>query len=144
MLHHNIRALNMTDFLLALYSYALILSGLPPAPPPELILEPPEFFWVHACGGQRCPVIGWYPESGGNVIYVSDRLNFENKVSASIIVHEMVHYLQYHNQQFTDTSCSHSLDLERQAYGVQKEYLLQEGVIATGVGISIMSMHCAD
>jgi hypothetical protein len=134
----------MTEFLLALYSYALILSGLPPAPPPELSLQPPAFFWAHACGGQHCPVIGWYPESGGNVIYVSDRLNFDNKVADSIIVHEMVHYLQYQNHQFTDTSCAHSLTLERQAYGVQKDYLLREGVIATGVGISIMSMHCTD
>jgi hypothetical protein len=134
----------MTDFLLALYSYALILSGLPAVPPPELQLEPPGFFVIHACGGHPCPVVGWYPETGGNVIYVSERLDFNNKVSDSIIVHEMVHYLQYHNQQFTDTSCSHSLDLERQAYGVQKEYLLREGVIATGVGVSVASMHCTN
>ena len=78
------------------------------------------------------------------MIYVSERLDFNNEVSDSIIVHEMVHYLQYQNQQFTDTSCSHSLDLELQAYGVQKEYLLREGVIATGVGVSVASMHCTD
>jgi hypothetical protein len=71
-------------------------------------------------------------------------LNIENPIVNSIIVHESVHYLQFQHGKYADRSYANSLALEYQAYGVQKEYLLREGVVANGVGLSVISMHCTE
>jgi hypothetical protein len=120
-----------------------MLSNLHYDAPPTLILQPKQFFVEHVCYGSiNCKVAGWYPETGGDNIYVLDTLDLNNEVADSIVLHEIVHYLQFHSGMFQDTSCENSLKLERQAYGVQKEYLLREGVVSNGVGLTVISMHC--
>jgi hypothetical protein len=94
-----------------------------------------------ACNGnENCKVVGWY--RGGTVLYIWDKLDIEgNQIAASIVVHENVHYLQWmaHRPQRT---CQEIIELEREAYGVQKEYLLRNGVLANGVGVTVASLHC--
>ena len=135
----------LTDLIASLFSYAVLLSGLSGDVPPFLEFQPKEFFVTHACGGsENCKAVGWYPSSGGDTIYLLDTLNLENPIVDSIIVHESVHYLQYQHGKYADKSCDNCLALEYQAYGVQKEYLLHEGVVANGVGLSVISMHCEE
>lgn len=131
----------MEQIYAVLFSWAVTLSGYPNAEPPKIEYMPKAFFVKEACGGNKgCRVVGWY--KGGNVIYVWDRLNIDgSQVAASIIVHEYVHYLQDQNGKPHHT-CKEIIELEREAYGVQKEYLLQNGVLANDVGLTTVSMHC--
>jgi len=135
----------LADLVASLFSYAVLLSGLSGDVPPFLSFQPKEFFVTHACGGSpNCNAVGWYPATGGDTIYLLNTLNIENPIVDSIIVHESVHYLQFQHGKFADRSCANSLALEYQAYGVQKEYLLREGDVANGVGMSVISMHCEE
>jgi hypothetical protein len=124
-----------------LFSWALTLSGYPAAEMPRVEFMPRAFFVQNACGGSpNCKVVGWY--RGGGVVYVWDRLDVDgDQVAASIVVHEFTHYLQGQAGR-SHTTCSDVIDLEREAYGVQKEYLLRNGVLANGVGLTTVSMHC--
>lgn len=135
----------------ALFSWAVSLSGLPaPAQPPEVVAEPHSFFVENACGGKECRVYGWY--AGGRKVYIEEHLKpDEDLVAASVVVHEMVHYLQgtSRNGGFPargaayneKPGCEAAIDMEREAYAVQREYLRRYGSIEQ-VGISMQRVNC--
>ncbi len=131
----------MPEVYAILFSWAVTLSGYPNTEPPTIEYKSKEFFIKEACDGNiNCKVVGWF--RGGNTIYIWDRLDIDgSQVAASIIVHENVHYLQEKNGK-PHRTCPEIIELEREAYGVQKEYLLQNGVLANGVGLTTVSMHC--
>lgn len=131
----------MSEVYEILFSWAVVLSGYPRVEPPIIEFKPKSFFVEEACrGGKNCNVVGWF--RGGNIIYIWDQLDIDgNQIAASIIVHEGVHYLQELNGK-PHKNCKDVIDLEREAYGVQKEYLLRNGVLANGVGLTVASMHC--
>jgi hypothetical protein len=125
-----------------LLSWAVTLSGLPAPPrPPRVLPMPHEFFVRHACSGRECKVLGWFPP--GDTIYLDERLDPERQLlAASIVVHEMVHYLQYMAADgAADFSCARSMTLERQAYGVQREFITRYGVYHP-VGASMHQVGC--
>src|SRR5205085_2163063 len=137
----------MTDLYAALLSWAVTLSGYPaPSEPPVVVPKPHAFFVEQACNGQPCRVLGWY--AGGRNLYVDEKLDPENDLFASsIVVHEMVHYLQgvargadalQGGAAFsTAPSCEQSVKWEHQAYAVQREYILRYGAYLP-VGTSML------
>jgi Zn-dependent peptidase ImmA (M78 family) len=132
----------MNDLYAVLFSWAVNLSGYPaPATPPEVVMVPHSFMVEKACAGRECKVLGWFPP--GEKVYLDDRLDPEKDIFAtSIVVHEMVHYLQHRSNKFTGPhSCSNSLAMEREAYGVQREFLLRYGVYRP-VGASMHAVGC--
>lgn len=143
----------MSDVYSALFSWAISLSGLTaPATEPIVVPKPHAFFVEQACAGKECKVYGWY--AGGRNLYVDERLDPEtNLLAASIVVHEMVHYLQGTERNggvpaggaaFGDMpSCGDAIEMERQAYGVQRQYLSQYGSIQP-VGVSMARVGCQE
>lgn len=133
----------MQELYSILFSWAVTLSGYHSNELPIVELKPKSFFVENAClGNNNCKVIGWFPATGGNVVYVKDSLDIaNNQVAASILVHEFVHYLQFKNKTI-NKSCKQAIELEYEAYGIQKEYLLQNGVLANDVGLTVVSMNC--
>lgn len=142
----------MSDLFAALLSWAITLSGYPaPHEPPVVVPKPHAFFVEQACHGQPCKVLGWY--AGGRNIYIDKELDPENNLFASsIVVHEMVHYLQgvargdgdalKEGAAFRVTpSCEQSIRWEREAYGVQREFILRYGAYLP-VGASMLHAHC--
>jgi hypothetical protein len=141
----------MTDLYASLFSWAITLSGYPaPAEPPTVVLQPHAYFVEHACHDQECKVLGWY--AGGKNVYVDETLDVEGSLFASsIVVHEMVHYLQgvargddalKGGAAFTVTpSCEQSVSWEREAYAVQREYIMRYGAYLP-VGTAMMDVHC--
>lgn len=111
----------------ALLSWAVHLSGYPaPEQPPKLEYRLHDFFIHEVCGDRDCKVIGWYNDEG--IIYVDERLRYSTSSFAkSLIVHELVHYLQHRSGEFDTFSCEHSIAREREAYSVQSDYMLQLG-----------------
>jgi hypothetical protein len=144
---------SMDDLFAALLSWAVTLSGYPaPAVMPELIAVPHSFFVANACGGQECKVYGWY--AGGRKLYIDERMDpLNDTVAASVVVHEMVHYLQGISRNggvpaagaaFGERpGCTAAIEMEREAYGVQRNYLLSFGSFRP-VGISMARVGCSD
>jgi hypothetical protein len=141
----------MSELYAALLSWAVTLSGYPaPARPPDVIRQPHSFFVEKACNGRECKVMGWY--AGGTAIYIDDRLDPQKDLLASsIVVHEMVHYLQgvargddtlKEGAAFGATaSCQQFIRWEYEAYGAQREYILRYGTYLP-VGLSMLHAHC--
>jgi hypothetical protein len=139
------------DLYAALLSWAVTLSGYPvPAEPPVVVAKPHEFFVQQACNGQECKVLGWY--AGGKNVYVDESMDPQNSLFASsIVVHEMVHYLQgvargddllKAGAAFNvSPSCEQSVSWEHEAYAVQREYILRYGAYLP-VGASMLHVHC--
>ena len=135
----------MDHLFAVLFSYAVMITGLHADHPPTVVLEPKVWFDDRVCGGNHnCLSAGWYPATGGDEIYVLDTLDLDNELADSIVLHEMVHYLQHANHLDQVRDCETIRSLEMQAYGAQRECLVQEGVIASGVGSGHSAAQCAD
>lgn len=107
-----------------LLSWTVYLSGYPsPDKLPLLEFKPHDFFVEHAClGNTKCRVAAWYDNHG--IIYIDDNLkNNDDVFTDSLIVHELVHYLQDQSNKFIDQNCQNYLMREREAYGIQRQYL---------------------
>ena len=139
----------MNELYAALLSWAVTLSGYPaPEHPPRIVAKPHAFFVEHACHNRECRVLGWY--AGGREVYFDERLDPRELLGSSILVHEMVHYLQAvargddgpkHGAFSTMPSCKQLIHWEREAYGVQREYILRQGSYLP-VGMSMVRTEC--
>ncbi len=141
----------MDALYVALFSWAVSLSGLPvPSEMPVVIKVPHQYFVDNACNGRECKVYGWY--AGGRELYVDERMDPEESIlAASVVVHEMVHYLQgaARNGGFPAKGaafgevldCTVAIDMESEAYRVQREYIMYHGVYQP-VGVSMLRVGC--
>jgi hypothetical protein len=143
----------MSDLYATLLSWAVTLSGYPAPPePPIVVKEPHAFFVENACNKRECKVLGWY--AGGRNVYLDESLDPEvNLFASSILVHEMVHYLQgvargddalKGGRAFNIApSCQQLVHWEFEAYAVQREYILRYGTYMP-VGSAMLDAHCED
>lgn len=133
----------MEELYAVLLSWAVTLSGHPTPPKaPEVIMVPHAHLVKAACGGRECKVMGWFPP--GERIYLDERLQpKENLLASSVLVHEMVHYLQHvrRGRDAEPYTCTEAVAMEREAYQVQREYLLRYGVYQP-VGVSMHHVGC--
>jgi hypothetical protein len=132
----------MSDLFEILLSWAVMLTGYSmPAQHPEVVMASHATLEQMACEGRRCRVMGWYP-SGGK-IYIDDSLDLGDLYASSIVVHEMVHYLQQTSGGHSSTyTCAEAIAMEREAYAVQQAYLIHYGVYRP-IGSSMHFTHCA-
>lgn len=133
----------MEELYAVLLSWAVTLSGHPmPLKPPEVVMVPHSHLVQAACGGRECKVMGWFPP--GDRIYLDERLKLRESLHASsVLVHEMVHYLQHQRrgEDRSPYSCTEAVAMEREAYQVQRDYLLRYGVYQP-VGVSLHHVGC--
>ena len=140
----------MSELYAVLLSWAVTLSGYPaPQEAPQVVPKPHGFFVERACNGHECKVLGWY--DGGHNVYIDERLDpQQDLLASSIVVHEMVHYLQAvargddgpKNGAFSVMpSCRQLIHWEHEAYGVQREYILRQGSYLP-VGMSMLRTGC--
>ncbi len=92
----------MDELFAILMSWAVTLSGYSrPATQAEIVMVPHSYLVAAACGGRECNVLGWYPP--GRKIFLDERLDPANSLYASsIVVHEMVHFLQQQSGRFEE------------------------------------------
>lgn len=138
----------MTELYAILLAWAVELSGYPaPAAPPAIEMAPHAYLIAHACGGRECKVLGWFPP--GHTIYLDSRLRPDQSLqAASIVVHEMVHYLQSTSGRYARPyPCEQIVALEREAYAVQTRYIVHMGVYQPieasmyGAGCEVIAAH---
>lgn len=133
----------MNDLYAAIMSWAVTLSGyVTPADMPDVTMVPHATLVEKACAGRECKVLGWFPP--GRVIYLDDRLKpGDDLYASSVLLHEMVHYLQQESRKYgTPYSCDSLITMEREAYAVQREYFVRYGVYRP-IGSSMHSVGCA-
>lgn len=129
------------DTCVLLLHWVLHLSGRGPVEGcPDLV--PVSHAWLeeHACHGQACKVLGWYPGSG-NAVYLDDGMDIENNlVHTSIALHEVVHWVQREEGTLGET-CKSSVAAEREAYYIQRLFLDQYGS-AYPIGSVLQTLGC--
>jgi len=112
-----------TELIAVLLSWAASLSGYPyPDTTPPVEFRGREFFVEHACQGEEnCRVAAWYD---AGTIYLDESLDDpEDPVARSVVVHELVHYLQDRSGKFPVKDCESDLGREQEAYSIQRTYL---------------------
>jgi hypothetical protein len=132
----------MNELYAILFSWAISISGhSAPADNPEVVMVPHGYLVHSACADRECKVLGWFPP--GETIYLDERLDpNESMYASSILVHEFVHYLQQESGRFEDKySCETVLAMEREAYAVQREFLVRNGAYYP-VGRSMHAVGC--
>lgn len=98
---------------------------------PDVQFRPHSFFVENVCGGQECPAMGWYNDSG--VIYIDkfykmilaensypDEPDQVHAEAVSLLGHEVVHYLQDRSGKFKEKTCKNFLDRDEEAFRAQR------------------------
>lgn len=110
--------------LAVLLSWTVSLSSYPhPGVAPEIQFKPHQFFVDTACNGyKKCDALAWYDDE--KIIYLDERLHGNTDAyTRSVVVHELVHYLQDLSGEYKEMDCKLHAKREREAYSVQRQYL---------------------
>jgi len=76
------------------------------------------------CKSKRCPVYGGYV--GDGKLYIDSQLD-DSTYSQSIVLHEIVHYLQDLSGKY-GKDCQSWYQNEKEAYAIQNQWLYEQGV----------------
>jgi hypothetical protein len=79
------------------------------------------------CDGEECSVVGMYLH--GEAVYLDEKLDVENNTyHVSILLHELIHYVQNKSGRFPTRDCGSWVAQEREAYAFQARWLRQRHV----------------
>jgi hypothetical protein len=94
---------------------------------PRVKIRSRAFFEQIACHGSKreCHRIAWY--NGGRTIYLRDDIDPSSIDAAGILLHELVHYVQERSDTFHEENQCNRFKREREAYDLQKDYLIENG-----------------
>lgn len=97
-----------------------------PEEDPYITAVPHQVLERMACEG-KCPILGLYPRDG--VIYLDENLQPETNICArSILLHELVHFVQEANGRFADRDPLLRWQFrEAEAHRIQNVFLKQNG-----------------
>ncbi len=114
-----------------------------PVAVPEILRVPHARIEAVVCNGARCAALAAYRPGEG--IYLDDRLHPETSLfDRSILLHELVHYLQDMSGEHGDVKpCMRWYLREQEAYAIQKIFLFSTGS-PTRVGYSAHKSTCED
>ena len=106
---------------LTLEAVAITGLSLPGALPPVVLVDK-DIVAKYACAG-KCRALGAYhPNYGIALDHTLDPLN--DDLARSILIHELVHYLQHENGLYANNSeCTRWLKREEHAYSAQNKFL---------------------
>ncbi len=119
----------LAEIVAELLLFAQGVTGYTPAErPPEVVFIAQAELQERACDNP-CEVFGWYPH-GSRFVYLDNRMDPLTDLKArSILLHELVHYLQQANGAFSsESSCMGWARREQEAYRVQGAWLARNNV----------------
>ena len=136
----------LSEVLASLLIFAQMATGYAPADDVPKISFVSHAELEQAACQRPCQVFGWYPL--GQIIYLDDRLDpVHDAGDRSILLHEVVHYLQQTHGAFADGSdCENWSRREREAYTVQARWLNEQHVskpLYSGIGRPPWSLACS-
>jgi hypothetical protein len=96
-------------------------------PSPQVKLRSRAFFDRVACHGSKrdCHRIAWY--NGGATIFLRDDIDPSSVEGTGRLLHELVHYVQDKSDKFPGVNECNRFIREREAYDLQKTYLIEYG-----------------
>ena len=94
---------------------------------PKVKIRSREFFEQIACRGSKrdCHRVAWY--NGGDTIFLRDDIDPSSVEGAGFLLHELVHYVQAGSDKFLEVNECNRFRREREAYDLQKTYLIEYG-----------------
>jgi hypothetical protein len=94
---------------------------------PRVKIRSHAFFEKIACHGSKtgCHRIAWY--NGGDTIFLRDDIDLARLEGTGILLHEVVHYVQEKSDRFVEENQCNRFRREREAYDLQKTYLIENG-----------------
>jgi len=128
----------LQEWIERLLATATVLGGYPPAAPlPLVTVIARNELSARVCGGS-CAARGAFIPGRG--VFIINGLEIEtDPQDRSVLLHELVHYLQELNGCYADESaCDRFRDRELEAYRLQDEYLSRYGL---GVGSQAASLE---
>lgn len=121
----------INELCLTLLAFAAQHAGYaPPSTCPTVQQLPLSALREMLCPEQDCPVSGLYVFGENRLLLAQDH-NPKHLYPRSVIVHELVHYLQDLNGEDRDKSCRASMLRERVAFFVQEKYMRSQGMRAS-------------
>ena len=113
----------MKELCLTLLAFVAQHSGYDaPDKCPSVESASQEVLQQYVCPDQDCPVSGIYVY-GQQKLLVDNSTDLNGIYTRSVIVHELVHYLQDSNGEAMDKGCAAHMLRERVAFFVQEKYL---------------------
>lgn len=82
-----------------------------------------------ACDGASCPAKAYYDRKN-ETIYLSDQLDLKNPINRSILLHELVHYVQDVTDSWDteENHCRSGMKRELYAFRIQEMFLLENNI----------------
>jgi len=106
---------------------------------PDVKFVTHDYLVLNACYGKDCDVLGWYNDQ--KTIYIDRRIAaLDTLMERSVMVHEMVHFLQDISGQYQD-DCAAQVMREREAYEIQRQYFYAYGALSP---VRAHHMQCRD
>ena len=98
---------------------------------PRVKIRSHAFFEKIACHGSKrgCHRIAWY--NGGDTIFLRDDIDLSRLEGTGLLLHEVVHYVQERSDKFAGENQCNRFRREREAYDLQKLYLIENGQYPT-------------
>lgn len=120
----------LQEIVAALILYIQTALSVPGAvPSPEIKFLPQEEIALRACGEQCTNVRGWFSYHDNSVYMTLDSDVLGNMYDRGVLLHELVHHVQHHrNSPRLHNDCATWKARERQAYGVQYEWLYENRI----------------
>ena len=127
----------------AFHAYAIAFgnAGYIPERAPTINLVSRQSLCEFAGMKADCPIRALTYPNG--VISLDDTIDFSNPYDASILIHEMVHYVDW-SKDGPATNCAEWLRREQRAYTIQGHALEKIGVDPSQVYLSLRAIRCQD
>jgi hypothetical protein len=132
----------------ALLAWAAAQSGYAvPLRPPAIAFWPAAVLAERVCAPEttNCGVGGYYRDGTGEIVLNAVyRGRFDDVRVRSLLVHEIVHYLQDHSGRWHPGSCTRRMAREREAVAAQQSYLVVHGGNPFGLRQHAAETACTD
>lgn len=118
----------MNQLCLSLLAIAAQLGGYNlPTDCPQIVPITQAELQSQVCPGRNCPVMGVY-RYGEEALLIDKANDLQDHYARSVIVHELIHFLQDRNKETSDDSCKAQLTRESVAFWVQEQFLKRNGI----------------
>ncbi|MBL1142449.1 MAG: hypothetical protein D8M62_10430 [Proteobacteria bacterium] len=96
---------------------------------PDIQVMPVKELQLLACNGAECPVQAYYDRQA-KAVYLSRELDLDYSYDRSILLHELVHYVQDINDKWEEdiNECRSAIRREWNAFIMQEKYLLEKNI----------------
>ncbi len=114
----------MTKLLAALLAWTAANSSYePPARPPTVEYRSARFFLETCPGEVHCSTRGYYEDGTGTIVLHESHQHRDDVRARSILVHEIVHYLQNVSGRWGEKTCESWVAREHEAFRLQMLYI---------------------